>query len=82
MKRFAAICALLFIQGKNPHPLSPAVVLFIIYGFDLRCLTPSFIGEWFADLRSLIFQWLEMGPNGDLSPFASHFASYHDTEVS
>ncbi|KAF8221415.1 hypothetical protein L208DRAFT_1328137 [Tricholoma matsutake] len=82
LKRLGAVCALFYIHGQTPIPLSPAVILFIVYKFNLHCLTPGFIGEWFVDLQKLIADWLESGPEGDLQPFASHFATYHDTEVS
>lgn len=81
MKQFGAVTALLLIHGQTPRPLSPAVMLFIIYNFDLRCLTPGFIGEWFVGLRNLLSDWLETGPDGDPEPFASHFATYHDAQV-
>jgi hypothetical protein len=81
MKRLGAVCALLYAHGKCPLPLSPAVTLFVVYGLDFRCLTPTFIGEWFAPLHRLILDWLEMGPEGNPDQFAPHFATYHDTEV-
>ena len=81
MMRFAVVAALLYINGHTPMPLSPAVILFTIYGADLNCLTPAFIGEWFVTLRKRLLDWLEMGPGGDLQPFAAHFASFHDTEA-
>jgi hypothetical protein len=81
MKQFGVVTALLLIHGQTPRPLSPAVMLFIIYNFDLHCLTPGFIGEWFVSLRNLLLDWLETGPNGDPEPFASHFATYHDAQV-
>ena len=80
-KQFGAVTALLLIYGQTPRPLSPAVMLFIIYNFDFHCLTPGFVGEWFSDLRVLLSNWLEIGPDGDPEPFASHFATYHDTQV-
>ncbi|KAF8233723.1 hypothetical protein L208DRAFT_1554721 [Tricholoma matsutake] len=82
LKCLRAVCALLYIHRQTPMPLSPAVILFIVYKFNLHCLTPGFIGEWFINLRKLIADWLELGPEGNLQPFASHFATYHDTEVS
>jgi hypothetical protein len=76
------VAALLYINGHTPAPLSPAVILFIINGTDLNCLTPAFIGEWFVNLRKRLLDWLEMGPEGDLQPFTSYFASFHDIEAS
>jgi len=81
MKQFGAVTALLLIHGQSPRPLSPAVMLFIIYSFDLHCFTRGFIGEWFVSLRDLLSNWLETGPDGDPEPFASHFATYHDAQV-
>jgi len=82
MRRFAVVAALLFINGHTPMPLSPAVILFIIYRSDLNCLTPAFIGEWFVNLRKRLLDWLAMGPEGDVQPFAAYFASFHDIEAS
>jgi hypothetical protein len=82
MRRFAVVVALLYINGHAPMPLSPAVTLFIVYNADLNCLSPAFIGEWFVNLRKRLLDWLAMGPEGDLRPFASYFASFHDTEAS
>lgn len=79
---FAVIAALLYINGHTPMPLSPAVILFIIYGTDLHCLTPAFIREWFVNLRKRLIDWITMGPEGDLQPFNAYFASFHDTEAS
>ncbi|KAG6811001.1 hypothetical protein H0H93_014635, partial [Arthromyces matolae] len=41
------------------------MLLFIIYDFDLNCLTPSFVGEWFPSIRTVILDWLDMGPEGN-----------------
>jgi hypothetical protein len=82
LKCLRAICALLYINRQTPMPLSPTVILFIVYKFNLHCLTPGLIGERFINLQKLIANWLELGPEGNLQPFASHFATYHDTEVS
>ncbi|KAG5649243.1 hypothetical protein H0H81_005175, partial [Sphagnurus paluster] len=85
MKRFGAICALMLARGKMPSPLSPAVILFIIYNFNLACLTPSFIGYWYPDLWKMIKEWLLLGPDGNPASnrayFDSHFISYHDHPV-
>jgi hypothetical protein len=81
MKQFGAVAALLLIHGQTPQPLSPAVILLIIYNFDLHCLTPGFIGEWFVNLQKVLLDWLEIGPEGDPEPFACHFATYHNAQV-
>ncbi|KAG6807781.1 hypothetical protein H0H92_006413, partial [Tricholoma furcatifolium] len=65
MKRFGVIIALSLVAGRLPHPISPALILFIIYDFDFRCLTPDFIGEWFPELRRDLLTWKELGPTGD-----------------
>ena len=81
MMRLAVVAALLYISGHTPMPLSPAVILFITYGSDLNCLTLAFIGEWFVNLRKRLLDWLAMGPEGDLQPFATYFATFHDIEA-
>ncbi|KAF8239901.1 hypothetical protein L208DRAFT_1235927 [Tricholoma matsutake] len=76
MRQFAAVAALLCINGHNPMPLSPAVILFIMYRTDPHCLTPAFIGEWFVNLQKWLLNWLAMGPGGNLQPFAGYFAFF------
>lgn len=81
MRQFAAVAALLCINGHNPMPLSPAVILFIMYRTDPHCLTPAFIGEWFVNLQKWLLNWLAMGPGGNLQPFAGYFALFHDIKA-
>ncbi|KAG6905845.1 hypothetical protein DXG01_000413 [Tephrocybe rancida] len=72
-------------QRKAPPELSPATSLFIIADFNLHALTPTFVNTFFPDLCRLVGDWITLGPDGDPRPdvrFASHFATYHDSEVS
>ncbi|KAF8055701.1 hypothetical protein FPV67DRAFT_1434783, partial [Lyophyllum atratum] len=85
MRRFGAVCALLYVRGQAPELLSPAVTLFIVYNFDFGCLTPAFVGEWFGELRKLLLDWKDLGPEGDPRTsieLQAHFAAYHDSQVS
>ena len=82
MRQFAVVAALLYINGHAPMPLLPAIILFIIYGTDLNCLTPTFISEWFVHLQKQLLDWLATGPQGNVQPFTAYFASFHDTEAS
>jgi len=76
LKHLGAAVALMCIHGHFLLPLSPAVLLYVIYNHDFHCLTPNFIGEWYPDLRKLISDWLAMGPEGDPRPFKTQFSSY------
>ncbi|KAG6814745.1 hypothetical protein H0H93_012410, partial [Arthromyces matolae] len=65
LKHFGAAVGLQVLNSRWPAKLSPAMLLFIIYDFDLNCLTPSFVGEWFPSIRTVILDWLDMGPEGN-----------------
>lgn len=84
LKTLGAITALCLIHGQPPIPFDPLFLHFIINNCNIQSLHRSFVGEWHQELRHVIDQWLQMGPNGDaMQPiFMSHFASYHDTSVS
>ncbi|KAG6905443.1 hypothetical protein DXG01_002693 [Tephrocybe rancida] len=84
ISRFGAVCALIYVRCQGVPPLSPALILFLLYDFDLRCLTPAFVGEWFPGLHKTVIDWLEMGPSGDprTGQFMAHFSTYHNVEPS
>jgi hypothetical protein len=81
-KRLGAICGLLMINGQYPGRISPAIFQYLIHGSNFHSLNRTFIGEWFPNLRTLLLAFHAAGPEGDLSPFQSHFVTYHDVEVS
>lgn len=81
LRVLGCLSALLLIYGIAPEPLSPAVFQLAANNFDLRSLTPEFVGEWFPSLRDLLEAWKSMGPEGDLAPFQSHFVTFHDMQV-
>lgn len=76
------LAALMLIHGIAPEPLSPAFIQFAAHQCDIQSLPWDFVGEWHAELRALIDDWNAMGPEGDLTPFQAHFATYHDIPVS
>ncbi|KAJ7088384.1 hypothetical protein B0H15DRAFT_885773 [Mycena belliarum] len=80
-KRLGAVCALLLISGQWPGNLSPALFQYLIHAGNFHSLHRTFIGEWFPELRALIMSFLETGPDGNLSEYAAHFATFHNTEV-
>jgi hypothetical protein len=77
-----ALAALLLIHGIAPYPLDPVVLHFFIHNCDLHAIHPSFLSEWHPELCCIIQDWINMGSSGDPTPFQSHFASYHDLQVS
>ena len=76
------LTAFLLIYGIAPEPLSPSLIQFAANNCDLRSLTCEFVREWHPELRALLELWTTTGPTGDISAFQSHFATYHDMQVS
>lgn len=81
--KFGATCALALTYGMTlgPH-FGPGVLQYIIHGCDLASLHPAFVGEWYPELKRTISDWIAAGPDGDITAFQSHFAIYHDMQVS
>ena len=82
MKRLGALTALFVISGRMPGRLNPPFINFLCYGCDFHSLTPEIIQDWLPGLYSIVRRWIEVGPTGELGPFQSHLASYHDIQVS
>lgn len=81
MSRLGALSGLMIIGGWKSGPLSPLFIYFLLYSCDFHCLTSDLVEEWHPGLACLITEWIEMGHTGDLTPFQSHLASYHDLQV-
>lgn len=81
VKKLGALCALLLINGQCPEPFNPLIFQYIINDCDLQSLHEHLVGEWHPDLRTTIRQWIDMGETGDVTPFRSHFASFHNQSV-
>jgi hypothetical protein len=77
-----AATALLLIRGLPTVPLDPVFLHFLIHDCDLHSIHPSILGEWHPTLKQTISSWIDLGPNGDLSPFSQHFTIIHDIHVS
>ncbi|KAG6914371.1 hypothetical protein DXG01_000727 [Tephrocybe rancida] len=84
MARFGAVVALSLINGRLPPLVSPALILFLIHDFDLRCLTKEFVGECFPSLRWDLLNWIELGPQGDprTPELIARFGTYVGTHPS
>ncbi|KAJ7355492.1 hypothetical protein DFH08DRAFT_954977 [Mycena albidolilacea] len=76
------LAALLLLHGIAPKPLGPAIIQFAANRCKLGSLTWDFVGEYHPELRALLDIWKMMGPSGDIIPFQSYFATYHDLEAS
>lgn len=77
-----ALTSLLLLNDVPPIPLSPVLLYYFIHNLELDAISPNLLGTWYPDLRKLIQDWIAIGPNGDIEVFASHFITYHDTQVS
>lgn len=77
-----ALTSLLLLNGVPPVPLSPVLLHYFIHDLELNSISPDLLGNWYPDLGKLIQDWIAAGPDGDIEAFASHFITYHDTQVS
>ena len=85
LAELGALIMLMLLTGQYPHPLDPCIVQLLIHDCDVRCLHEEFVMQWHPSLATLIRAFIDIGHTGDLSQdsrFSTHFASYHDTEVS
>lgn len=81
MAVFGAIVALCLIRGMSVFPLDPLVLILFTNNCDLRCITQSILVEWHPEFKHTVDTFIAAGSNGDLTPFQSHFASFHDVQV-
>lgn len=77
-----ALTSLLLLNGVPPVPLSPVLLHYFIHNLDLNSISPGLLGNWYPELGKLIQDWIAAGPDGNIEVFASHFITYHDTQVS
>ena len=77
-----ALTTLLLINGIAPIPLSPILLHFFIHDCNINSIHSSLLANWYPDLRKCIQDWISTGPDGDAEPFASHFMTFHDLQVS
>ncbi|KAF8236190.1 hypothetical protein L208DRAFT_1252839 [Tricholoma matsutake] len=78
----SALTSLLLLNDVPPIPLSPVLLHYFIHNLELDAISPNLLGTWYPDLRKLIQDWIAIGPNSDIEVFASHFITYHDTQIS
>ncbi|KAJ7482729.1 hypothetical protein FB451DRAFT_121952 [Mycena latifolia] len=84
IKRFGSVCGLLMVYGQWPGAISPALFQYMfqymVHAGNLHSLRPSFVGEWYPELRLTLLDFLSLGPDADLERFRSQLVSYLDTE--
>ncbi|KAJ7664641.1 hypothetical protein DFH06DRAFT_1324181 [Mycena polygramma] len=81
-KRLGALCALLLIFGQSLSPMSPAIFQYLIHCRNFHALHPSFMGEWFPLLRSLIMAWIATPPEShDLAAFNAALITFVGVEA-
>ncbi|KAJ7748253.1 hypothetical protein B0H14DRAFT_2252150, partial [Mycena olivaceomarginata] len=78
---FGCLTALMLIYGIAPDPLSPSLIHFAANKCELGSLTREFVGEWHPNLKTMLDTWDSIGPTGDITPFQSHFAIFHDIQI-
>lgn len=77
-----AVTALWLLRGLPTLPLDPVFIHFLIHDCNLHSIHPAILGEWHPTLKQTISNWINLGPNGDPSPFGQYFAMVHDIHVS
>ncbi|KAJ6494112.1 hypothetical protein C8R47DRAFT_974956 [Mycena vitilis] len=81
-KRLGALCAILLIFGQSLSPLSPAILQYLIHCKNFHALHPSFMGEWFPLLRSLILAWIATPTEShDLAAFNAALITFVGVEA-
>ena len=82
MSILSAISALSLLWGMSASPVDQVLLHFLIHGCNLHVIHVDILGEWHPIFKQTLFDWLNIGPEGDPTPFQSHFATFHDTQVS
>jgi hypothetical protein len=82
LTKLGALCALLLIIGQCPSPLDPCILQYAVHGMNIHSLHPTFVGEWHPETRAKVLRWLDIGSDGDITPFQDHLAAYNALEVS
>ena len=73
--------ALCLIRGISAVPLDPLVLHFFTHDCNIHGIHPTLLADWHSTLKQVISDWIDLGPNWDVGPFQSHFASFHDLQV-
>jgi len=55
---------------------------YAVHDMNIHSLHPAFVGEWHPETRAKVLQWLDIGSDGDTTPFQNHLAAYNALEVS
>lgn len=79
---FGAVTALALIYGHYPGHLNPLLLIYLLNDSKLQSLHRDLVFQYFPSLGLTLDEWLHIGPNDDVQQFASHFASYHNIQVS
>lgn len=82
MSIFGAVIAMCLLRGVSVPPLNPVVLHFFIHDCNIHSLHPDIIGEWHPSLKKTITDWLNTGPDGNITSFQDFFATYFDLQVS
>lgn len=81
MSVFGAVIALCLLRGVSVPPIDPVVIHFFIHDCNVHSLHPDIIGEWHPSLKKTITDWLNTGPDNDVTSFQDFFATYFDLQV-
>ncbi|KAJ3859235.1 hypothetical protein EV359DRAFT_68337 [Lentinula novae-zelandiae] len=79
---FGAVTALALIYGHYPGCLNPLLLIFFLHGNELHSLHRQLVFQYSPSLGHTLDAWLWIGPRDDVQQFASHFASFHNIQVS
>ena len=76
------IVGLSLIQGVAFEPLNPVLLHWLLNDCKLGAISPSILEAFHPNLKLLLMDWNDYGPEGDITRFEAHFATYHDLQVS
>ena len=82
MAVLGTIVAMFLICGISTAPPDPLLLHFFTYDCNLQIIHPTLLAKWHPERKQIIQCWIDLGPNGDPTPFQEYFVNYHDIQVS
>lgn len=82
MSILGAITVMCLIRGMSASPIDPVLLHYFAHDCDLHSIHPALLAEWHPTLKQNLSDWIELGPQGDVTSFRGIFASYCDVQVS
>lgn len=73
---FGALTALLMLSGTPPAKLDPVFVHYLLHDCDIHSITKAIMKKWHSEFTSKLEDFINIGPSGDIRPFACYIDTY------